>query len=316
MRTLADFFSKYLSSLIPVVAVLTYFSPYVWETGTWVPSLFLGFVIFFTGLSMDTSAIKEIRHKKKEWLITVLAKWTIPVLTGIILALVFFKSYPAIAAGVILTGAVPSATAATLYTFLAGGNISLVIASSLLDVGISPMIAPLAMKAIGAGAISISFISLLRSFAIIVIIPLSAGIALQRLFPQLPHRTVYLTKFLSPLSLLVVIHTLTASVQSYFAEEMRLFPLLIFCCVLQTVIPMAASYWIAKKACMHEADARAALFQVSLPNSALAGILAFEFFGGAGAVAPILSLIINLSIGAQVSSYFSTRMPIKYKQAA
>ncbi|MFS0780701.1 bile acid:sodium symporter family protein [Bacillus sp. 1P06AnD] len=317
MRLLADFFSKYLSLLIPIVAVATYFSAFVWKVPTWVPSLFLGFVIFFTGLSMNTAALKETRYKKKELFITVLLKWTMSVLVGIILALLFFQSVPEIAAGVILTGAVPSATAATLYTFMAGGNISLVIASSLLDVGLSPLIAPLAMNTIDAGTISISFLSLLRSFAVIVIIPLAAGITLQRLFPQLPHRTVYLTKFLSPLSLLVVIHTLTASVKSFFAEEMHLFPLLILACILQTVIPMASSYYIAKKAFSSKNDAIAAMFQVSLSNSALAGILAFQFFGGLGAVAPILNLIINLSIGAQVSNYLASKQtPLPRKQIA
>lgn len=305
MKTLATFFSKNLSYLILLVALLTYYSPIYWKAPTWIPALFLGFVIFFTGLSMNTSALKEIRIKKKELAITVLLKWTITVLVSVALAHLFFSSQPEIAAGVILTGAVPSATAATLYTFIAGGNISLVLASSLLDIAISPIVAPLSLIGVGTGAISISFFSLLKSFMIIVIIPITAGIALQRIFPALPHHSVHLTKLASPLSLLVVIHTLMGSGKHYMSQQLDLLPIIIIVAILQTVIPMLVNYSIARFLFEHISDARAALFQTSVNNAALAGILAFEFFGGLGAIAPILSLIINLSIGAQVSNFFA-----------
>lgn len=305
MKILSEFFSKRLSVLILVVAVLTYFSPIYWKAPSWVPSLFLGFVIFLTGLSMNTSALKEIRYKKKELAITVLLKWTTTVLVSIGLAHLFFSSHPEIAAGVILSGAVPSAAAVSLYTFLAGGNISLVIAASLIDVGISPIIAPLALIGVDTGAVSISIFSLMKSFLIIVIIPLTVGITLQRLFPQLPQRSTHITKLLSPISLLVVIHTLMGSGKLYIAKEISLIPLLLFVAILQTIIPMIINYLIARFSFQYESDARAALFQTSISNAALAGILAFEFFGGLGAIAPILNLIIGLSIGAQISTYFA-----------
>lgn len=313
MKTLADFFSKQLGLLILFVAIITYFSPYYWDAPSWVPRLFLGLVIFFTGLSMNTSALKEIRYKKKELVITVLMKWTITVLISIAIAHLFFSSHTELAAGLILTGAVPSATAATLYTFLAGGNISLVIASSLLDVIISPIVAPLAMIGLDTETISMSFTSLLKSFLIIVILPIAAGITLQRIFPQLPQHSGNVTRLLSPLSLLVVIHTLMASGKYYISKEISLLPILILAVFLQTIIPMVLGYWFARMMFPDERDARAALFQTSLCNSGLAGILAFEFFGGLGAVPAVLNLIISLSMGAQIAAFLHNR-PIKQQK--
>lgn len=253
MQRLSHFVSKQLGLLILAVGIITYFSPFYWQASHWVPKLFLGLVIFFTGLSMDVSGFKTIRYKKKELLVIILLKWVITVVISIGLAHLFFSNRPEIAAGIILNGAVPSATASTLYTFLSGGNTSLVIVASLLDIGISPVIAPLAMIGIETESFSISISSLFHSFLIIVFIPLTLGF------------------------------------------------------ILQTIIPMVINYRIAKFFTEHESDAKAALFQTSVSNSALAAILAFEFFGGLGALEPILYLIINLAISAQVANYFSNK---------
>ena len=308
MQRLSHFVSKHLGLLILAVGIITYFSPIYWQAATWIPKLFLGFVIFFTGLSMDVSGFKRIRHKKKELFVTILLKWGVTVAISIGLAHLFFSDRPEIAAGIILNGAVPSATAATLYTFLSGGNTSLVIVASLFDIGISPVIAPLAMIGIETENFAISIISLFQSFLIIVLIPLTAGFLLQRIFPELPHQSVHITKLLSPISLLVVIHTLTGSGKQYLSDEISLLPAILVVAILQTIIPMLINYKIASFLFEFETDARAALFQTSASNSALAAILAFEFFGGLGAIEPIIYLIINLAISAQVANYFSNKM--------
>lgn len=307
MQRLSHFVSKQLGLLILAIGIITYFSPFYWQASHWVPKLFLGFVIFFTGLSMDVSGFKTIRYKKKELLVIILLKWVITVIISIGLAHLFFSNRPEIAAGIILNGAVPSATAAALYTFLSGGNTSLVIVASLLDIGISPVIAPLAMIGIETESFSISISSLFNSFLIIVFIPLTLGFILQRIYPQLPHQSVHITKVLSPISLLIVIHTLTSSGKEYLSNEISLLPVILLVAILQTIIPMVINYRIAKFFIEHESDAKAALFQTSVSNSALAAILAFEFFGGLGALEPILYLIINLAISAQVANYFSIK---------
>ena len=305
MIRLAQFFSTNLGILILLMAIYTYFSPYYLEVPSWVPSFFLGIVIFFTGLTMKTTAFKEIHHKKKEFIFIILLKWILALTVSIILAHLFFSTNPELAAGLILTSAVPSATAATLYTFTAGGNTSLVIVSSLLDIAISPIVAPLAMLGLETNSIYLSFFDLLQSFSIIVIIPLILGILLQHLFPKLPVQSEHLAKFSSPVSLLIVIHTLTASGKPFIQKEIQLLPVIILVVFLQTVIPLFLSYKITKMSFKHKQDAIAAMFQVSLCNSALAGILALEFLGGLSAIIPVINLIISLAIGAQVANFFS-----------
>lgn len=285
-------------------AVLTYFSPVYLTAPSWIPSLLLGIVIFFTGLSMKLDALLDVRKKKREVFIATFLKWTITVLISVGIAYGFFASKPELAAGIILSGTVPSATAATLYTFLAGGNTSLVIASSLVDVILSPIITPLSFLGMTGTSVSISFSDLLKSFIMIVVLPLGLGVFIQRRIPNISHYASSATKFSSSLSLLLIIHLIIGSGKNAIAQELHILPLLFFFVFIQVVLPMIASYFIAKKLSVKEEDARAILFQVGLCNTALAAILAFEFIGELAVVAPIINMVLNLSIGSWLANYF------------
>ena len=307
MKLLTEFLSKRLPLLILLIAVITYFSPFHLRVPSWIPSLLLGIVIFFTGLSMDIDAIRGIGRKKRELFIASLLKWTITVFISLGIAYLFFSSNPELAAGVILSGTVPSATAATLYTFLAGGNTSLVIASSLIDVVVSPIVTPLSFMGMSETLVTISFFNLLRSFLLIVVLPLTAGIITQRNFPNSTHNSKVATKFGSSLSLLLTVHIIVGSGKNAIEKEIAILPILCLAIFIQVVFPMIASYFIAKKLLISEADARAILFQVGLCNTALAAILAFEFIGELAAIAPIINMIINLSTGSWLSNYFARK---------
>lgn len=310
MKAINEFISRKLPLLIVVMGIGTYLSPVYLQVYDWVPSLLLGIVIYFTGISMDVSSLKEVRNKKKELSLAALLKWTITVLISIGLAHLFFSDRPTIAAGLILAGVVPSATAATLYTFLAGGNTSLVVGASLLDVFISPVIAPLAMLGLSGDEVSISLLSLLQSFVTIVLIPLGLGIFTQRVVPTLVTHSTAVTKFGSSVSLLLIIHTLVGNGKETIAADLGIIPMITLVTFIQVLLPMVLAYFIAKKLKIGEEDARAIFFQVGLCNTALAAILAFEFIGNLAAIAPIINMVINLSLGAFFANRWQT-MPVE-----
>ncbi|WP_078409517.1 bile acid:sodium symporter family protein [Priestia abyssalis] len=305
MQRFNELLSKRLPLLIVLTAFGTYLSPIYWKVSSWLPSFLLGVVIFFTGLSMNIEALKEIRTKKRELILATVLKWTLTVFISVGLAYMFFSSKPDIAAGLILSGTVPSATAATVYTFLAGGNTSLVIASSLLDVVISPIVTPFSMMGISSEQVTISFLSLLQSFLLIVIFPLAIGLFFQRMAPQSAAYSKSITKLGSSISLLLIVHTITGSGKEAISSEITLLPLIALATFIQVTLPMGAAYYIAKKLKVKEEDARATLFQVGLCNTALAAILAFQFIGELGVIAPILNMIFNLSLGALIANVFA-----------
>ncbi|MCM3601234.1 bile acid:sodium symporter [Robertmurraya korlensis] len=304
MVKVTEFLSKRLPLLIIITGISTYFSPVYLKVPPIVPSALLGIVILFTGLSMNIEGIKTINKKKTELFIIAILKWTITVLISIGLASLFFSDEPEVAAGLILAGAVPSATAATVYTFIAGGNTSLVIASSLLDVIISPFVTPLSMMGISNSNISISSFNLLQSFILIVIVPLSAGLFFQQKAKRLVENSKMITKLGSALALLLIVHIIMVSGKESIASELELIPLVVVSTFVQVLLPMVLTYFICKKI-MNEEDTRAAIFQVGLCNTAFAAILAYQFIGELGVIAPILNMMVNLSIGALLANYFS-----------
>ncbi|WP_110113072.1 bile acid:sodium symporter [Bacillus sp. CGMCC 1.16541] len=307
MNQLNEFLSRKLPLLILLMAIGTYVSPYHLNVPSSVPSLLLGVVIFFTGLSMNVNAIKQIHTKKRELFLATLLKWTLTVFLSIGLAYAFFSHKPDLAAGIILSGVVPSATAATLYTFLAGGTTPLVISASLVDIFISPIVTPLSMMGLSSQEVSISIWSLLQSFFFIVLLPLGAGLLVQRMIPTLVTHSKSVTKLGSSVALLLIIHTLVGSGKDAISSEIGSMPLLAAVTFVQVIGPMLLAYYIAKILNVQEADARAILFQVGLCNTALAAILAFEFISELAAIAPIVNMIFNLSLGALFANHFAKK---------
>ncbi|TWI52658.1 bile acid:sodium symporter family protein [Halalkalibacter nanhaiisediminis] len=304
INTLNEFISKRLSIFIICAAVFTYLSPIYLKVESWLPSLLLGVVIFFTGLSMNVEAIKDIRIKQKELVLATLLKWTLTVLISLGLAFALFSEHTELAAGLILSGTVPSATAATLYTFLAGGNTSLVIAASLLDIAISPVVTPLAMLGF-SNEISISFLKLLQSFFMIVILPISLGVLVQKTIPKVVTHSLSITKFGSSMALLLIIHTIVGSGKEAITSQIAMLPIVFIATFIQVVLPMALAYVIARRLKIGEKDARGILFHAGLCNTALAAILAFEFIGELAVIPPIINMVINLSVGSFLANYFS-----------
>ncbi|NSL51869.1 bile acid:sodium symporter family protein [Calidifontibacillus erzurumensis] len=307
MNAVINFISQKLPILILLVAIYTYFSPYYWDAPSIIPSIFLGIVIFFTGVSMNINSIKDIRNKKREIIIATVLKYTVTVIISIILALMFFSSNPEMAAGLILAGTVPNGTAATVYSLLAGGNASLVVLGSLIDVVVSPIVTPLSMLVLSNDQVSISFFSLLKSFILIVVIPISLGLTTQKMFPELTIYSKSATKLGSALALLLIVHTIVGSGKEAIASEISSLPLLAVVSFLQVFLSMILGYYLAKKLKVRESDARAILFHVGLCNTALAAILAYQFIGEVAVIAPILGMVFNLSLGAFISNYFSKK---------
>ncbi|OLO39426.1 bile acid:sodium symporter [Alkalihalophilus pseudofirmus] len=309
MRYINSFISGNLPLLIILIAFITYFLPFHLQVPSWVPSLLLGFVIFFTGLSMNVEAIKKMKSKYGVLGLATVLKWTVTVIISVILAHLFFASRPEVAAGVILSGTVPNATAATLYTFIAGGNTSLVIAASFLDLMISPFITPLALLGIGGDTVTISFFNLLQSFILIVILPITIGLLLQRQVPQLVAKSVNYTKLGSSITLLLIIHTIVGDASSTIAAELILIPMITVVAFLQVVLPMIITYFILRLKWIRvaEGDVRAIIFHVGLCNTVLAAVLAIEFISEIAALPAIINMVINLSLGSLLANYLSKK---------
>ncbi len=304
---LNDHISKYLPLYIALAAVIAYMRPDYFSSFEGSTSFLLGFVLFLAGLSMSVEDLKILKTSFFPISVGLFLKWTLTVALSVTLAVLFFSGLPDIADGLILTGSIPSGTAATLYTFLAGGNASLMVAMGILDVFISPFLTPAIMDLFASDSVVVSFFELAKKMLFIVIIPVVLGMGIHILFKDLVYKVTEYRRFASSFTILSIVLTVVASVSEQMTISAFLLVGLIVAVFVQVLLPMLAGYKIARLLKIERASAIAILFEVGLCNSALAAILALEFFGITAAIPAVINMIINLSLGAYFSNYLGKR---------
>lgn len=298
MKLLSENLAKYLPLYIAIVATIAYLKPSYFTYLHGSTDFLLGFVLFLAGLSMSFKDLSILRKSFYAISVGLILKWTLTVFLSVLLAVLFFSHLPDIANGLILTGSVPSGTAATLYTFLAGGNTSIIVAMGILDVFISPVLTPVIMEFFANESVLLSFFALAKKMFFIVIIPITIGMTINHFKIQRIEKIKGFTRIFSSTTILLIIITVVSSVSIEISLSWKLLLGIFAVVFIQVLLPMVAGYKIALLLKLQRPIAIAILFEVGLCNSALAAILALEFFGEMAAIPAVLNMIVNLSLGA------------------
>jgi BASS family bile acid:Na+ symporter len=88
---------------------------------------------------------------------------------------------PEVAAGIILIGSVPGGVASNLMCYLANGNVALSVTMTAVSTLISPIMTPFMMKMLAGRLVPIKFIAMMLSILNMVIVPVVAGLAANRI---------------------------------------------------------------------------------------------------------------------------------------
>ncbi|MCJ7487348.1 MAG: bile acid:sodium symporter family protein [Candidatus Aminicenantes bacterium] len=96
---------------------------------------------------------------------------------------------PEVAAGVILIGSVSSGVASNVMTYLAGGNVPLSVTITASTTLLSPVVTPFWMKTLAGRLVPVDFVAMMLSIFNMIIIPIVAGLAANRLLYGTKKRT-------------------------------------------------------------------------------------------------------------------------------
>ncbi|WP_164525457.1 bile acid:sodium symporter family protein [Siminovitchia acidinfaciens] len=294
--------TKYLPAWIVISALFAY----------WVPSLFnplmdwtgfmLGFILFLMGLTIPAASISYVFKQPRTVLFGVVFKWTFTVLLTIGLGMLFLRQHHEILAGFILAGSVPSATAASLYTFIADGTVILSITMSVVDTLISPILTPFIMEHAVGHLIPIDYLSLVSQMLMIVLLPILAGMAIKRYLPSFVDRVRPAVRFCSSITLIAIVLSVVAGSQALIKVNLKLLPILILITIAQIILPMIAVFAVSRKLKINPMDSKAILFEAGLCNTALAAILAINHISFLAAVPAVINTVLNLSLGAWIAA--------------
>ncbi len=299
--------TKFLPLWIIVFAMIAYFIPAPFLSLTNWTGFMLGFILFLMGLTIPPNSFRYVFNQPKLVFFGITCKWTVTVLLSIGLGFYFLSHSPDLLTGFILAGSVPSATAASLYTFMANGTVLLSVTMSVVDTFISPIVTPILLETTVGHLIPIEFIPLIIKMVLIVLLPIVLGIVIQLNFRKFAVAVNPKVRFFSSLTLILIVLSVVSGSQTLLKENLFLLPILIGITTLQILVPMFFGYFLARLLKYKEEDSRAIMYQTGLCNTALAAILAMDYISYLAAVPAVINTILNLSFGALIAIILSSR---------
>jgi BASS family bile acid:Na+ symporter len=250
--------------------------------------------------------VREFKNPKGLIVGTFLVYSIMP-LAGLIIVKAFGFE-PEIAAGVILIGSCPGGTASNVMTFLANANVALSVTLTSFATLISPLVTPILMKLFAGKYINIDFMAMMLSIVKLIILPIAAGLVVNKL---LRNRKKWLDKLLPLVSMIAILFFVTIVVAHYRNQLLVVGLALIGAVIIHNFVGYLFGYWGGKIAGLNEKDSRTVAIEVGLKNGGMGMGLALDVLKSPNAAfAPIIfGKWMNIS-GSILANYWRNR-PVK-----
>jgi BASS family bile acid:Na+ symporter len=286
-----------------VAALLAYYFPdaFVAFTPAIVP--LLGLVMFGMGITLTGRNFIAVARRPMAVALGVALQFLMMPFLGWLLAYGFGFT-PGIAAGVILVGCCPGGTASNVICYLSGGDVALSItlttASTLLAVIATPLLA-----GFYAGQfVPVPVGEMLLSIIKIVLVPVIAGVVINRYLVRNIQAVAPFFAFMSMLAIVIIIAIIVAANHDQIGHSGASVAAAV---ILHNCLGVAGGYWIARLLGREERECRTLAIEVGMQNSGLAVALAVKYFSAAAALpGALFSIWHNLS-GSILASFWQRR---------
>ena len=155
---------------------------------------------------------------------------------------------------------------------------------------------------------SLDPLHMLLDVAMLLGVPLAAGLIVSHRFPALARRVHGPMRNFSLLVFIVFVVGALAMNWAIFREYGRF---VIVVVLIHNALALAGGYGIARAAGLPERDRRAVAFETGIQNSGLGLVLVFNFFGGLGGMAIVTAWwgIWHIVAGLSLSTFWMKRPP-------
>lgn len=305
LENVSCFFSKSFALWVVVFAILGFIFPEIFKQfGPWIP-YGLGVIMFGMGLTLSPADFREVFRRPKDVFVGILGQFTIMPF-GAWLVVKAFDLPPEIAVGLILLGCCPGGTASNVVTFLARGDVALSVTVTSCTTLMAPVMTPALMYLLASTWLQIEPTAMVMSIVKIILLPIVAGVLINRFF----HRQVQSVVVMLPAFSTLVIMIIAASIVAATKTQLVSAGFLVFCAVaVHNAIGMGAGYLIAVMTGMNYAKAKCLTFEVGMQNSGLGVALAGLHFAASPITAlpcAIAALWHNIT-GPLIATYFASR---------
>lgn len=272
--------------------------------------LLLGVIMLGMGLTLSMADFHRVVAMPGPVLAGMVLQFTIMPLSGWALAHLF--ALPAgLAVGLILVACCPGGTASNVVTYLARANLALSVTMTMISTLLAIVMTPVLTGWLADVFVQIDRWSLFREMLAVVLVPVVAGVALNRLFPHVVERVVPVAPLVSIVAVILIVASIIARSKALILEHAGL---LLLAVLLLHLSGFALGYLLSRLLGLPEPEQRTISIEVGMQNSGLGSSLAstpaFQAqFATAmqAALAPVpsaISAIYHVIIGSLLAAYW------------
>jgi len=262
----------------------------------------LAVIMLGMGITLSVDDFRAVARMPRAVAAGVLAQYTIMPLLGWAAAMAFGLP-PALAAGVILVACCPGGTASNVVSFLAGANVALSVLMTMVSTFAAIVLTPVLTKVLAGTVVPVDAWGLFASTVQVVLLPVTAGLALHHWAPRL----VAFVLPGAPLVSVVAIVLICAGIIAQSADALLVAAVPLVACVL--VVHGAGfllGYAFGRALGYDEAVRRTISIEVGMQNSGLAAVLARRHFADPVTALPAaISATIHSVLGSAMAAWWA-----------
>jgi bile acid:Na+ symporter, BASS family len=307
--TLARFvINKLMAGWLILFGIVGFLAPHPFTVLSPGVNYMLGGVIFIMSLTLEAGALARTFARPKALIAGFVIKWATVPLAAYAAANLVYAHHPLLAAGTIVDGATPAGVSSNLFSYIGHGAVSLAVSLTFVHTLIAPLLTPAITHAMASKFVHVSFWSLFRQLLEIVVVPVGLGLVVRYgLKPERTRRAEPVLPVISALLLYAIVLALCSKASPAVHAHLGLMPLIAGTATVLIIVNLAVAYLLARLAGLEEAAARSIMFDTGVYNSGLGAVLASASFGPFAALPALLNTVLNLIIGALLSSWLQNR---------
>lgn len=275
LKQISNFFGKYMSVIVLVVAALALFFP---KSVSFIKTTYVNYLLmtamFCMGITLKLEDFKVLFTRPKDIAIGAIAQFTIMPLLAFLLSLAF-RLPPELAIGVILVGTCPGGISSNVITYLAKGDVPLSVGMTSVSTILAPLATPLLTLLYAGEKIDVNAMSMFISILQVVIAPIVLGFVINKFF----HKFVEHFKDILPLISVVAVVAIVAAVVSANSQRlMQVGHLVVIVIIIHNTLGYMLGYLLGKVCKFNNAKCKTISIEVGMQNAGLASSLASTHF--------------------------------------
>jgi BASS family bile acid:Na+ symporter len=311
LEKVAQFICKHMTLWVVVCCVVAFFFPTPFKPIGKYISYMLGVIMLGMGLTMSPKDFRLVLTRPKDVFYGVFFRYLIMPFVGFGVAKLLGLP-PALAAGMVLLGACPSGTGSNVMTYIAKGDTALSITVSSVNTILAPVLTTYIFSSLAGSMLPIDLKALLLDIVMIVLIPVSAGVALHGVAPGLVEKLIKVVPAVSVMFIIAIM----SSVVALNAAKMATMALILCVAVgIHNTAGLVLGYYAGRSVGMPQRKARAITFEIGMENSGLAVALALAHLDPMAALPAAVMTVWEYISGSLLASFWGNK-PIETAEAS